>query len=93
MGCPGKEAAGARLLQGGEGLPDAQAFTDPRQENPGLEARAGYALHLANPEKSSFLKLGCISSKILSQREAVSFLYPQPWLRFATVNRNVRLYL
>lgn len=77
----------------------AQVFADPRREEPGLEARADHMLHLAKqkgaspvcPEKPSFLKSGCTSSKIISQREATSFPFPQPWLTVSIVSRNARL--
>lgn len=45
------------------------------------------------PEKFSFLNSGCTSCKMLSQREAMNFLYPQTWLGFAIVNRNSGLHL
>lgn len=77
----------------------AQVFADQRREKPKLEARAEYMLHLVKqkgaspvcPEKPSFLKSGCTSSKIISQREAMSFPYPQPWLPASIVSRNARL--
>lgn len=81
----GKAPPGTRLPEEGEEL-----TKDLRKKNPGFETRADYMLHLArhkgasqvSPEKSSFLKSGCASYKILSQREVMSFPYLQPWLRF-----------